>query len=658
MRNVFFIILIIAITLSTSSFMPAQDDFQDVYLNNEGITIDALYDIMNNPQISYKEKLRTFYQCNFKRDSQHEKQSSLINTFLSESKRNKDVNGLLYGYVFFAELQSEWNNNDLFMTYIDSADLYAEQANNSIALGAYHYTKGTQAINVPYGKKEGYKQFETAIDHYSRIIQEIPYFAYILYNITIYTANQPDKTFTNRLIRKVESILQKDYSPFIDFSLCTIKSDYFSHIFHTTNNENLLDSAIFYEKKRIRLYEDNPGVLPEKLDYDVLQSYLLIAEYCSLKKEPDWEYINFCIEKAKDIKYADDDYIASRIKYTEAISLFEQKRFREAEEKMVEAEQYLFKQIDEDETMYPPETFYSDEIAYAELHSKILVATGNYREALEHNKKMTNLKQLLYAIEARELEYLYNTEKEERKIEELKFSNSNRIQLITLLIIAAILFIGLMAFLALWFYVARKNSERRSALVKAEKEEAELNLKINEERAVKAQLEKYEILLDYHVKEMELEGKNKALKQLLKDKETLDRQIEEYTQKINEFELNNEKQQEQTREESPMNLLFMDDIVKLIHKKLSKKSEYIDLLKRIDSQYITTLKNLYAGNLSIPYIKYCICFAIGMEIGEVSECFSIEQSSVHMVRYRLKKKFGLNNNEDLDVFLRRLNKAN
>ena len=107
-----------------------------------------------------------------------------------------------------------------------------------------------------------------------------------------------------------------------------------------------------------------------------------------------------------------------------------------------------------------------------------------------------------------------------------------------------------------------------------------------------------------------------------------------------------------------MNLLFMDDIVKLIHKKLSKKSEYIDLLKRIDGQYITTLKNAYAGNLSIPYIKYCICFAIGMEIGEFSECFSIEQSSVHMVRYRLKKKFGLNNNEDLDVFLRRLHKTN
>ena len=81
------------------------------------------------------------------------------------------------------------------------------------------------------------------------------------------------------------------------------------------------------------------------------------------------------------------------------------------------------------------------------------------------------------------------------------------------------------------------------------------------------------------------------------------------------------------------------------------------MLKNIDGQFITALKNSYNGNLSVPYIKYCTCFAIGLEIGEVSECFSIEQSSVHMVRYRLKKKFELDNNDDLDVFLRRLNSA-
>jgi len=648
--------ILIAVSLTVSSFILAQEDTISLYLNNNGMTIDSLFDIANNPKIPYKEKMRIFYQCNFKREAQQEKQTALINTLLSESKQKKDMNGLLYGYVFLADLYNEWNNNDLFNLYIDSADLYAEQATHPVALAAYHYTKGTQAINEPYGKKEGYKQFEMSINHYSKSIHEIPYFDYILYNITIYTANQPDTTFPKRLIGIVENIMQNNYSPFIDFSLCTMKSDFFSSVFHANRQECKLDSAIFYEKKRIGLFETNRDDLPEKLDYDILQSFLLLAEYGSMKKNPDWTFINNCIAKAKGIGITDDAYILSRINYTEALSLFEQGKFVEAEKKILKAEKFLSHQINEDENMYPPETFYSDEIAYADLHCKILYASGQYKEALTHNNKMNDLKQLTRQIETRELEYLYNTEKEEKKIEQLIISNANRLQSTTMLIIAALLLVGIIALLCLWFFAMKKNTKRRSILLKAEKEEAELNLKIKEEQAIKAQLEKYEILSDFFLKEMELEGKNKAMEQLIKDKESLDNQIEDFMQKIYEYELNNEKHQEQVKDENHINLQFVADIAKLISKKLSPKSHYVELLNRIDGHYIYTLRSFYNGNLSIPYIKYCICFAIGMEIAEVSECFSIEQSSVHMVRYRLKKKFGLNNNEDLDVFLRRLYK--
>ena len=656
MRKKIYLLIVISLSLFASSFIFAQEENVPLFLNNEDMTIDSLYDIVHNPYIPYKEKMSVFYRCNFKREAQQEKQTSLLNKILSESKQKKDMNGLLYGYVFFADLHNEWNNNEMFHLYIDSADIIAEQATLPIALAAYHYTKGTQAINEPYGKKEGYKQFEMAINHYSKSVHEIPYFDYILYNITIYIANQPDTTFSKRIISIVENILQKDYSSFIEFSLSTMKSDFFSNVFQATKQECKLDSAIFYEKKRIGLFDTNHNDLPEKLDYDILQSYLMIAAYCSLKDEPDWDYINDCIEKAKAMDDTDDAYILSRIKYTEALFLFTQGNYNKAEKIIIEAEELLTKQISEDETMYPPETFYADEITYADLHCKILYATENYQEALVYSKKMTDLKQLLRQIETRELEYLYNTEKEEKKIEQLIISNANRLQSATMLIISTLLLVGFITLLCLWFYAINKNTKRRSILIKTEKEETELLLKIKEEQAVKTQLEKYEILSDFHIKEMELEGKNKAMTQLISDKETLDKQIEAYTEKINEYELNNEKNQEQVKDENHKNMILVDDIAKLVNKKLSKKREYIELLSHIDIHYIYALKSLYNGNLSVPYIKYCVCFAIGMEIAEVSECFSIEQSSVHMVRYRLKKKFGLNNNDDLDVFLRRLNK--
>lgn len=643
------------IMLVISFSINAQEDTTHVYLNNDGMTLDSLYDIVNNPQISYKEKMNAFYKCNYKRNSQQEKQTSVINTLLSESKRKKDTNGLLYSYIYLADLNNEWNNEYLFNLYIDSADMYAEDASTPLSLASYHYTKGTQAINAPYGKKEGYKQFEKAIDYYSQTNQDIEYISYILYSIAVYTANQPDSTYSKRLIDKVETILKKEYSPFIDFSLSAMKSDLYSIYFNDTKQESMLDSAIYYEKKRIDLFYGNKENLPEELDYDILQSYLLIAEYHSLKKEPDWKFINECIEKARAIGYIDDTYIVSRIKYTEAISFFEQKRYAEAEKLIIEAEYYLSKQINEGGAMYPPETFYSDEATYADLHGKILYAMGKYQESLVSNRKKNNLKLKMRNIETRELEYLYNTEKEERKIEQLKLINANQRKSTTMLIIGAILLVITMVLLWLWFYTVKKSIKRRSALIKAEKEEAELNLKIKEEQAVKAQLEKYEVLSDYRLKEIELEGKNKTMEQLLKDKEELDRQIEAYTQRINEYERDNDERQEKSKNEEPLSHIITDDIARLINKKLSKKEEYIESLSHIDGQYISTLKNSYNGTLSVSYIKYCICFAIGMGIGEVSECFSIEQSSVHMVRYRLKKKFELDNNDDLDVFLRRLN---
>jgi len=186
----------------------------------------------------------------------------------------------------------------------------------------------------------------------------------------------------------------------------------------------------------------------------------------------------------------------------------------------------------------------------------------------------------------------------------------------TLLIITAILLLGTIILLCLLIYAGKKIFLLHAQSIKEEKE------------------------------------RKITIEQLINDKASLEKQNEEYMQKINEYEHINEKQQEQLKERDLLSLMFIDDIIKIINKKIPKKEDYIELLKRIDKQFIYSLKSIYEGNLSIPNLKYCICFAIGMDVGEVSECFSIEQSSVHQVRYRLRKKFGLNNKDDLDVFLK------
>jgi len=221
---------------------------------------------------------------------------------------------------------------------------------------------------------------------------------------------------------------------------------------------------------------------------------------------------------------------------------------------------------------------------------------------------------------------------------------------ITILLLLCIIFL-----LCLCTYTFIQNTKRHLFLKKTKKGETDQKLKKKEEQSLHTQTENAKILADLQLKEIELEGKKMKIEQLKIDIKTFDHQIKAYTQKIDDFELNHEKQQEQLKDEKSYSLMIINDVIKLITKKLPGKEEYIELLKHIDGQFIYTLKHIYDGNLSIPYIKYCICFAIGMKIEEVSECFSIEQSSVHMVRYRLKKKFGLNNHEDFDVFLRLMN---
>ena len=138
------------------------------------------------------------------------------------------------------------------------------------------------------------------------------------------------------------------------------------------------------------------------------------------------------------------------------------------------------------------------------------------------------------------------------------------------------------------------------------------------------------------------------------EKELLVKQMDVQTQKINALERLLENKEEPVKDGYALNLMFVDDLIKLVNKKLPGNDEYIEMLGHIDDQYVNALKRIAVGSLTIPYLKYCVCFAIGLKINEVAECFSIEPSSVHMVRYRLKKKFGLSNQDDLNAFLRQL----
>ncbi|MDR2147488.1 MAG: hypothetical protein LBE91_13620 [Tannerella sp.] len=647
-------LMITCLFFLSAPFPYAQEEAKPLFLNESGLTIDSLANVIDNEDIPYREKIALVYECSYKRDTLREKQIATLDRILQESKREKDVNGILFIYVYKADLYHAWEKSGLFKTYVDSAETVMEDATNPLSLARYHFTKGTEVINSPYGRKKGYNEFEKAIDYFNLIQNETRSIETTLYNITIYAANQPDTTSSKRIIEKVENILGKNCSPFIEFLLYSMKSDLYYERFDASRNEAMLDSAIHFEQERINIYNRELPNLPEGLDYDILQSYLLLAEYNSQRSHPDRNLIYTYIENAESFGYEDDYYISSRIGYVKALVYYGQKRYAEAENSMLEAEKLLDMEISQQENMYPEESYYSDKMSYADLHCKILTAQGKYREALAFNELKNDLKIKLRNVESREIEFLYNTEAEDRKIAQLKDINRQQLQSNIMLITVIALVILLIFLLRSWLKVMNKNFNNHCELISAEKREAEIKLKINEERAMKSLLERYEVLSDSRIKEIELEGKNREMEQLRLEKEALDEEIKVFSQKISQIEQKSETAEHPEDSVTGNNKLIIGDLIKFLNKKLPQNSEYQEALQALNPDYITTLKNAYKGNLSVPYIKYCLCFVIGMKISEIAEHYEIEPASVHVLRYRLKARFSLTNNDNLDDFLRNL----
>ena len=206
-------------------------------------------------------------------------------------------------------------------------------------------------------------------------------------------------------------------------------------------------------------------------------------------------------------------------------------------------------------------------------------------------------------------------------------------------------------FLSLFVFIKRKRKDLKYqvALIEAEKKETQLQLQAKEKQMAKSQIERYEALSDFHLTEMELIGKTKDVEQQRKDNGDLYQVMKCYRQKVEAYELKTDKEKDANYNTLKV---IVEEIKHIINKQPESisKNEYLQNINLIDKSFIEFLRKKSEGNVSISNMKYCICFAIGMSITDVAHFFCIEPSSVHMIRYRLRKKYRLGNDDDLGLF--------
>jgi hypothetical protein len=280
-----------------------------------------------------------------------------------------------------------------------------------------------------------------------------------------------------------------------------------------------------------------------------------------------------------------------------------------------------------------------------------LLKQGDYRGVIEYDDSVIRKEEELKRNALKEFELRAVAEAKEFEYQQLKQNriySERRNKL--LLVIFILLCLGSVTFV-LYISSKKTNMKRQTALMNAEKEEAKLKLKLMEEEAVKLELQKYEVLSEFNIKEIELNGKMKDFDQLRGEKELLDKRVEDYRRSVEAFELSVEKT---FGENNELQKEIIGEITSQIKKYLPGHEEYLRNVAQIKDTFIDNIMNLIDGNLSKQYLKYCICFAADMSIKDISDCCFVEQQSVHMIRYRLKKKFKLGNDDDIDLYLKKL----
>jgi len=203
------------------------------------------------------------------------------------------------------------------------------------------------------------------------------------------------------------------------------------------------------------------------------------------------------------------------------------------------------------------------------------------------------------------------------------------------------LYLGIIILLALtlffvirWLLSRKKASDSQLLLAKKEKNEIELQARLKDEMLKKVKLEKYESLLEIHFKNKKISEMDDTLLGLKNEQDKLNEQIQNFTERLHLYE----QEKFKSKIEDTYFVNIAHDVYDRILNKLQEKAGYLKAIRDLDDSFFLNLKNKFGEDLSAINIKYCICFAIGMNVKDIAKCFSIESRSVHRARHRLKSK--------------------
>ncbi len=644
---------ILLVTLVTSIFCIG-DIKSQIALNSDGLTYDLVYNAISDKELPLATKFSLADGIsNF---IYYDELKLIYESVLNEAKlqNNDSIQMQMYNRLaLICIINGHYNQSK---SYLDSASLFLEKVDKPYYLSRFYNYSGAY-----YGyigdKEKAHEYYYKVIDMYEKTGEEQQQFFSALTGIGSTFATDNDEYTLKRIVDKMSKIRQKVNSPIIELLTNSYRTQYYiAQYVKCTDKKNigpiLLDSIRLYTEKNLEIQNSK---IEEKdkttLANTLLATYTTLA-YVEIKSDsPNWhKALEYILDGERNVKVI-NPVMQTKLWGTKSLIYYHLKNYKEAIRYELETLQYLDTQKKENGFEYHK----SIEKTSYEMLASCYEGLGNFKEAykyrtLEKNTLVEEMYQARYET-IKEMEAKYDSDFKEKEIQTLRQNNVYQSKIRNLYISIIVLLIIIFLVMIYFYHSKRKAAENEIKIAEMKKEEAELKLQLKEEQAARTELEKYEALLEVHFKELEIEGKESELNELNTIREHLDKEIEVYSQKLKEYERHVEEEHQSRKRTLAKPLV--DEMSFLVKKRIHNYSEYnyLEKLQLISNNFISQLESISRGSISSNYLKYCICFAINMEIKDVAECFCVEQSSVHMVRYRLKKKLTLNNNDDLNVFL-------
>lgn len=585
--------------------------------------IDGLKNQLNGDDISTAEKFRIYNELTeyYRVSDEYSTAEKYVQQQLELAKKEKNAAEEVKALTQKGIIKLNQSEYDKIPSIIDAVNAIVQRSNNKAALLYANY------LNIYYSNalaepENTIKLIQKTLPLVEKQPSEIMLDAklnYLLYGI--YT-EWNDAENATKYAKKAIELAEKSGNKNLLSSAYSALAVSYSFQYEKTGNQKDLKPVIEMCKKAAALYHQFPGHVSAHVQAMALLNLInYYLNYPVMTQEIRSEIQN----NANEILTLTQHTTLNQGIQAGALGVLSNLASRDQKDAL--SEQYLLKAEQILLTQKP--VYYHVMINVVKDLAQLYAKQKNYQKAYEYESKVTEYSNLLFnegqAETAKKLEAQYQSQKKESELRSLTEKTASlKKEKLLYIGLGIIGLIGTFFMFRSYHFKLRYSIERENKL-DTEKHEAEMQIKLQEEEQARLKAEQELLTLQQQrlqsevlASQLHIQHKNEVLQQLQTQLSDTDINIHQVVKGENRVDNDFEKIRFTIQELHP-------DFFKNINDRAKQKLTALDL-------------------------KYCAYVYLGMDTKQIANLLNVEPKSVRMTKYRLKKKFALDENMALELF--------